>query len=184
MSDEMTEITEQERRTLNETLARAMGWTNITYRSDWSWYEAIKPDGQTEARLPDFTRNPAAKQELVLWLAIQSESVRLDFLDSLLSELKVEYSTWRPTLIFALLTADPLLIARAAAAAMEQIEAAEALAEALRSVQRQTDPEGDDTTYRYDSANDACDFAFSRASEALAAWEAAKRQADQREELQ
>jgi len=119
----MTEPTENERAELNERLARAMGEWPVTAKwncglSDCSICEqknaAIEP--------PDFTRDLEASRELVLWLAGQRRDGGLGaerwrkFCKVILPDTR-----YLPT-VFDIaaeaLTADPLLIARAACEAI------------------------------------------------------------------
>lgn len=97
----MIEPTENERRELNARLARAMGWT------------AVEP--------PDFTRDPAASRELVVWLAEQDYATWGQFsaflLDAQMTLEVQECGNWEDV-TRAALTASPLLIAQAADAAI------------------------------------------------------------------
>ncbi len=137
----MTEPTERERRELNERLARAMGWRTKFWESPeyacprLSGYRLFRPDGSVESAppagasealawsfAPDFTRDPAASRELVLWLAAGREKwerfvsalvpVRLTFTSTFMSV--QEWAAMVNQVASALMTADPLLIARAA----------------------------------------------------------------------
>ncbi len=127
--------TEQERRTLNETLARAMGicphkWIfapdNLDGDSDYPEKLcefcgkrvrglAYRVDGKVNA--PDFTRDPAARDELVRWLAADDARWR-EFAFRLFDLV----GAWPPQALDSvarkLLTADPLVIARAAVEAI------------------------------------------------------------------
>lgn len=108
-------ISEQERREINEALARAMGYhtrISVTCWDDESdcWEDA-----------PDFTRDASASRELVLWLAKQDEFTQSLFLTrlakSVVSDWDGQRRTWErqwARIVMAILIADPLTIARAA----------------------------------------------------------------------
>ena len=126
----MTEPTENERRQINERLARAMGWTNIRWHSvnaenptvSAKYFEGADfavgtdPLGHNFVVPPDFTRSAEASRELVGWLGADSSLwphfkayLRQQWRET--TPVGAEWERW-------LLTADPLLIAMAADAAI------------------------------------------------------------------
>jgi len=124
----MIEPTESERRELNERLARARGWTLLVDGYWQSWQDAngavknIRPScGEFPAG--DFTRDPAASRELVLWLKSQPVGIARHFIAEICHQLwpqdEIFVSSMRidDLRFFDLLLASPLLIAIAADAA-------------------------------------------------------------------
>ena len=126
----MTEPTENERRQINERLARAMEWDFIPYPSEA--VNALEPDrGEwytPKGKLygdepPDFTLSTAASRELVVWLTspLNSEARSREdvkrwgcFTDTLWRELDLDGDDYPWLITEKLLTAPPLLIAMAA----------------------------------------------------------------------
>lgn len=119
----MIEPSEQERRALNEALARAMGYHTMSqiFGDSVLWF-LCSPDGLRISvtcwddesdcweDAPDFTRDASASRELVLWLAGQGRIIQGRFVR------KLRDDTIDVELCYELriLTADPLLIAQAA----------------------------------------------------------------------
>lgn len=130
----MTEPTETERAAMNARLARAMGWTNIRWHSADSVSAnhiagalavvGTAPDGRHFMPPPDFIRDPAASRELVVWLGKRRKEnldacrLWLRFCDCFTEKLfghKWDYGDSDvEEILFATLTAPPLLIAMAA----------------------------------------------------------------------
>ncbi len=125
----MTEPTEQERREINETLARARGWRwpdcPQGQRLD-KWLSLRQQDGrmlppgkklQKDLSMPpDFTRDPAASRELVGWLANTQEP---EVIQAFAARVRTAVSPFTPKMISLteavwMMAADPLTIARAA----------------------------------------------------------------------
>ncbi len=122
----MIEPTEQERREMNEKLARAMGWKKCD-PYQWGSFCWFAPKGSERRKQPpDYTGDPAASRELVLWLAADRKKrerfvsalvpVRLTFTSTFMSV--QEWAAMVNQVASALMTADPLIIARAAAEAV------------------------------------------------------------------
>lgn len=120
---QMTEITETERQALNARLARAMGWTMIQSASEWlDLFRWQSPDGKTQRQEPpDFARSAEASRELVGWLAADDERW-IEFEQGMLREFgKLRgKGNWAQSFVRWVVTADPLLIAQAADAALHQ----------------------------------------------------------------
>ena len=133
----MTEPTENERRQINERLARAMGWTNIRWHSvnvenptvSAKYFEGADfavgtdPLGHNFVVPPDFTRSAEASRGLVVWLTspLNSEARSREdvkrwgcFTDTLWRELDLDGDDYPWLITEKLLTAPPLLIAMAA----------------------------------------------------------------------
>jgi len=114
----VTEPTENERREMNERLARAMGWRETTEADEFGpLFKYVGPNGTDYCQgWPDFTRDAEASRELVGWLAVQDRTIQGRFVRRLRDD------TTDVDLCYELriLTASPLLIAMAADAATER----------------------------------------------------------------
>lgn len=136
----MTEPTETERAELNARLARAMGipddrWAFQCIKEDHLLdghgphafcLTCAAPVNKSALVPPDFTRDPAASRELVLWLKSQPVGIARHFIAESCHQLwpqdEIFVSSMRidDLRFFDLLLASPLLIAIAADAATKE----------------------------------------------------------------